>query len=104
EKLASRVGNRRMEAASHWMEHINKELKRVFTHENLITRWHMEIEGDIHGRYVTDMSLISYLQYPLDAFTSLNDIQSHLEENFQVILQRTDAIMAIASRTLEKAA
>lgn len=104
EKLASRVGNRRMEAASHWMEHINKELKRVFTQENLITRWHMEIEGDIQGRYVTDMSLISYLQYPLDAYTSLNDIHSHLEENFQVILQRTDAIMTIASRTLEKAA
>jgi hypothetical protein len=103
-KLKSLVGNRRMEAASHWMEYINAELKRVLTEENLITRWHMEIEGDINGRYVTDMSLISYLQYPLDSFEMLNDIHSHLEKNIQYILQRTDVIMEIASKTLEKAA
>ncbi len=103
-KLKSPVGNRRMEAASHWMEHINTELKRVLTEENLITRWHMEIEGDINGRYVTDMSLISYLQYELDSFRSLNDINAHLEKNIQFILQRTDVIMKIASRTMELAA
>ena len=103
-KLKSQLGNRRMEAASHWMEFINTELKRVLTDENLITRWHMEIEGDINGRYVTDMSLISYLQYGLDSFQSLNDIHAHLEKNIQLILQRTDVIMKIASRTMEKAA
>ena len=103
-KLKSQVGNRRMEAASHWMEFINAELKRVQTDENLITRWHMEIEGDINGRYVTDMSLISYLQYNLDSFQSLNDIHAHLEKNIQLILQRTNVIMKIASRTMEKAA
>ncbi len=103
-KLKSQVGNRRTEAASHWMEFINAELKRVLTDENLITRWHMEIEGDINGRYVTDMSLISYLQYDLDSFQSLNDIHAHLEKNIQLILQRTDVIMKIASRTMEKAA
>ncbi len=103
-KLKSLVGNRRMEAASHWMEYINAELKRVLTKENLITRWHMEIEGDIDGRYVTDMSLISYLQYPLDSFQALNDIHGYLEKNIQLILQRTDVIMKIASKTLEKAA
>jgi len=103
-KLKSQVGNRRMEAAGHWMEYINAELKRVLTDENLITRWHVEIEGDINGRYVTDMSLISYLQYDLDSLPSLNDIHGHLEKNIQLILQRTDLIMKIASRTLEKAA
>ncbi len=103
-KLKSEVGNRRMEAASHWMEFINAELKRVLTDENLITRWHMQIEGDIKGRYVTDMSLISYLQYQLDSFQSLNDIHAHLEKNIQLILQRTNVIMEIASRTMEKAA
>jgi hypothetical protein len=103
-KLKSLVGNSRMEAASHWMEFINAELKRVLTEENLITRWHMEIEGDVNGRYVTDMSLISYLQYELEAFLSLNDIHAHLEKNIQYILQRTDVIIKIASRTLEQAA
>ena len=103
-KLKSQVGNRRMEAASHWMDFINAELKRVQPDENLITRWHMEIEGDINGRYVTDMSLISYLQYNLDSFQSLNDIHAHLEKNIQLILQRTNVIMKIASRTMEKAA
>ncbi len=104
EKLKSTIGNRRMEAASHWMEHINAELKRVFTEENLITRWHVEIEGDFNGRYVTDMSLISYMQYHINSFKSLNDIHAHLEKNIQLLLQRTNVIMKIATRTLEKAA
>ncbi len=103
-KLKSTIGNRRMEAASHWMEHINAELKRVFTEESLITRWHVEIEGDINGRYVTDMSLISYSQFHLDSFDSLNDIHEHLEKNIQLLLQRTDVIIKIAIHTLEKAA
>ncbi len=104
QKLKSTIGNRRMEAASHWMEYINAELKRVFTDENLITRWHVEIEGDIQGRYVTDMSLISYSQFHLDSFKSLNEIHTHLEKSIQLLLQRTDVIMKIATRTLEKAA
>ncbi len=104
EKLKSNIGNRRMEAASQWMEYINSELKRELTEENLITRWHMEIEGDFDGRYVTDMSLISYMQYELDSFKSLNDIHAHLEKNIQVILQKTNVIIKIASRTLELAA
>lgn len=103
-KLESTIGNRRMEAAGHWMEDINKELKRILTEENLITRWHVEIEGDINGRYATDMSLISYLQYHLDEFTTLNDIHRYLEEHLQKILLRTDAIIKIASKTSEAAA
>lgn len=103
-RLDSRIGNRRTEAASQWMEHINKELKRVFTRDNIITRWHMEVGGDIHGRFVTDMSLISYMQYDLHAFDTLNEIHSHLEQNIQLILQRTDTIIDIASKTMEQAA
>lgn len=103
-KLDSAIGNRRMEAASQWMEYINKELKRILTEENLITRWHVEIEGDLKGRYVTDMSLISYMQYDLDEFTTLNDIHVYVEQNLQKILLRTDAIIKIASKTMELAA
>ncbi|MDI6401559.1 hypothetical protein QLX67_06090 [Balneolaceae bacterium ANBcel3] len=104
QKLDSTIGNRRMEAASQWMEFINKELKRILTEENIITRWHVEIEGDLHGRYVTDMSLISYMQYKLDKFTSINEINAYVEQNIQKILLRTQAIMKIASKTLEMAA
>ncbi len=103
-KLESPVGNRRMEAASHWMEFINKELKNLHADGNLITRWHMEIEGDHDGRYVTDMSLISYLQYHLDDFTSLNDVHVYMEENMVKLLQRTGTIICIALKTIEKAA
>ncbi|MBP3192344.1 hypothetical protein [Natronogracilivirga saccharolytica] len=104
DRLDSAVGNRRIEAASQWMEFINKELSIVLNDGNLITRWHVDIEGDIHGRYVTDMSLISYMQYHLDQFSSLNDIHAYLEQNIQLIFQRTGKIIRIASRTVEKAA
>lgn len=104
DRLESTVGNRRIEAASQWMESINKEISKILTEENLITRWHVDIEGDIHGRYVTDMSLISYMQYHLDQFKSLNNIHEYLEQNIQLIFQRTGKIIRIASRTIEKAA
>lgn len=103
-KLDSQIGNRRIEAARHWMKFINQELRVIDTDENLMTRWHMEIEGDIEGRYVTNMSLISYLQYNLEMFTYLNDIHSHVEKNIQIILQRTSAVLKIASKTMEEAA
>ncbi len=103
-KLDSTVGNRRIEAARHWMEDINKELQRNLPQESLITRWHVEVEGDINGRYVTDMSLISYLQYQLDEFTTLNDIHRYLEEHIQKILLRTNTFIKIASKTMELAA
>ncbi len=103
-KLDSQVGNRRMEAAGQWMEYINRELKHVFAEDKLISRWHVEIEGDMHGRYVTDMSLISYMQFDLDHFTTLNDIHVHMEQSIQKVMLRTDAIIKIASRTMELAA
>ncbi|MDG5766545.1 hypothetical protein QA596_03625 [Balneolales bacterium ANBcel1] len=103
-KLDSTVGNRRIEAASHWMEHINRELKKVLSEDNLITRWHVEIEGDLNGRFVTDMSLISYRQIHLEDFKSLNEVHRHVAQNLQNILLRTDEVLKIASRTLELAA
>ena len=103
-KLDSSVGNRRIEAASHWMESINRELKHVFTEDNLITRWHVEVEGDINGRYVTGMSLISYRQFTLDQFYALDDIHRHVEHNIQNILIRTEDLLKIASKTVEIAA
>ena len=104
EKLHSTVGNRRMEAAKQWMDVINREIKSAFAGEDLITRWHVDIEGDLNGRYVTNMSLISYMQYELDAFSTLNDIHLFMEQNMQRIVLKTDSIIKIASKTLEMAA
>lgn len=101
-KLDSSVGNRRIEAASHWMEHINKEIKKLLTEENLITRWHVEVEGDLMGRYVTNMSLISYMQFPIGDLAMLDTIHQFVEKNIQKILLRTDVIIGIAARTMEQ--
>ncbi|MEX2641662.1 MAG: hypothetical protein WD266_13315 [Balneolales bacterium] len=104
ETASSMTGNHRIDTASQWMDNINKEISETLPSDNLITRWHVEIEGDLNGKYLSDMSLISYLQYPLDETSSLNNIHKLVGKNIQQLLVRTNKIVQIAETTLKKVA
>lgn len=98
------TGNQRIEIASQWMDNINKEITASLPTENMITRWHVEIEGDLKGKHLSNMSLISYLQYPLGESGSLNNIHQFVAEKIQQLLVRTNKIIHIAESTLGKVA
>ena len=58
-------GNYRMDFASQWMDLISKR-NLDFGPQSNVTRWHVEIEGDNDGKYLSNIQLISYYQFDLN--------------------------------------
>lgn len=102
--LNDRKGKVRVDAASRWMDVINQKIRGVI-HSDELTRWHVEIEGDTEGRYLSVMSLISYFDYDLDAINNLNDLHAFLGRRLQQILVKTNKVIMVADKSfLEVAA
>src|SRR5699024_332249 len=63
----------RLEHASKWMKKISQKANRLLLEDNIITRWHLEVEGIHNKKHLSSVSLISYFQYTLTHLKSLND-------------------------------
>jgi hypothetical protein len=88
--------NWRLDMASQWMDAMNRRINEVLPADYIISRWHVEIDGDISGRYVSAMSLISYFQFTLDKQNMLNDILDFISKRLQLILVRSNRVVQIA--------
>src|SRR5699024_3012509 len=53
----------RLQRARNWMKVINKQLNKLYGTKDIITRWHIELEGSGNKKYISVLSLISYFQY-----------------------------------------
>ena len=97
-----REGNYRIEQASKWMESISKQIKRNFKNENIVTRWHIEIEGDEQGKYLSSINLISYFQYELSTSEDLNQLQS-MWQTLQGLLLKGSRVISLCDKILARA-
>ncbi|MEX0843759.1 MAG: hypothetical protein WD022_00685 [Balneolaceae bacterium] len=95
-------GNYRIEKASLWMEKISKQVNDLLKEDNIITRWHIEIDGDEHGRYLSAINLISYFQYELTSPKSLNEIQHLVSRKLQNLLLKANKVIYLSDDILEK--
>lgn len=96
--------NWRLDLASNWMDSMNRRIGEVLPADYIISRWHIEIDGDVHGRFLSNMSLISYFQFTLEKQNELNDILDFISKRFQLILVRSNRIVQIATQTAESLA
>jgi hypothetical protein len=104
DSLNDRKGKVRVDAAGKWMDVINKKIRGIIQSDEL-TRWHVEIEGDTEGRYLSVMSLISYFDYELDGICILNDLHTFIGRRLQQILVKTNKVIMVADKSyLEVAA
>lgn len=94
----------RIERASVWMDTINKRIHDTLPADYIISRWHIEVDGDTVGRYLSTMSLISYFQFTLNQMTDLNQILDFISRKLQLILVRSNRIIHIAESSLKSAA
>lgn len=85
----------RVEVASRWMEEINRMINETMPSDYIISRWHIEIDGDSSGRYLSAMSLISYFQFTLTQMSDLTEILDFISRKLQVILLRSNRILQI---------
>ena len=86
-------GNYRIDQASKWMESISKEINALLKSENIITRWHIEIEGDENGKYLSAINLISYFQYELKDLKTVNEVQTFVSRRLQDLLLKANRVI-----------
>jgi len=103
-KLAAQNGNHRLSAASSWMEDISKEVNELLADDDIITRWHIEVEGTESSKYLSAVNLISYFQYTLADLSSLNDVHEFVSKRLQELLVKSKRVLTIADRTLKSQA
>lgn len=103
-QLAAKNGNHRLSAASDWMEEISKEVNELLANDDIITRWHIEVEGTDSSKYLSAVNLISYFQYQLTGLSSLNDVHDFVLKRLQELLVKSSRVLKIADHTLQSQA
>lgn len=99
-ELPGETGNYRIEKASQWMESISKRVNALLRESDIITRWHIEIEGDENGKYLSAINLISYFQYQLDEPKSLNEVNQFVSKRLQDLLLKANKVIYLSDEIL----
>lgn len=102
--LSSSYEDNRIDQASKWMEEINANVNKVLKDDDIITRWHVEVEGDEQGKYLSAINLISYFQYTMNDLKSLNEVHEFVGNTLQKLLNKSNRVLKIADQTLESIA
>ncbi|NGP76877.1 hypothetical protein G3570_09550 [Balneolaceae bacterium YR4-1] len=97
-------GASRLESASIWMEKISSEVNELLAEDDIITRWHVEVEGDEYGKYLSAVNLISYFQYTLTDLKSLNAVHEFVGERLQELLLKSNQVMKISDSIIHDVA
>ncbi|MAL16079.1 MAG: hypothetical protein CL670_12140 [Balneola sp.] len=100
-EIPGEAGNYRIEKASRWMESISKKVNDLLAKDDIITRWHIEIDGDEHGRYLSAINLISYFQYELTSPKSLNEVNQLVSKKLQDLLLKANKVIYLADEILD---
>lgn len=101
-EMPNESGNYRIERASQWMESISKKVNQLLAEDNIITRWHIEIDGDENGRYLSAINLISYFQYELALPSSLNDVTHLVSRKLHDLLLKANKVIFLSDEILEE--
>ncbi|GAB5408663.1 MAG: hypothetical protein BalsKO_10280 [Balneolaceae bacterium] len=101
-KVSNKEGNYRIEEASRWMESISKEINALLKKENIITRWHIEIEGDDNGKYLSAINLISYYQYEFSSPKTVNEVNTYVSRRLQDLLLKAIRVINSCDEILKE--
>lgn len=96
-------GNYRVENSSIWMESVSKDVNQLLAKDDIITRWHVEIEGDQNGKYLSAINLISYFQYQILEPKSLEEVNKLVSRRLQELLFKANKVINISDQILSKA-
>lgn len=95
-------GNYRIEKASKWMEAISGKVNKFLAEDDIITRWHIEIDGDLNGRYLSAINLISYFQYELTTPKNFDEVQSFVSRRIHNLLLKANKVIYISDDALSE--
>lgn len=90
----------RIKAAGEWMDRASKKVNELLISDDIITRWHLEIDGDENGKYLSAINLISYFQFSMAKLESLNEVQSFVTRKLTHLLFKANKIIKIVDQTI----
>ena len=82
--------------AGEWMDRASKKVNELLRSDDIITRWHIEIDGDEHGKYLTAINLLSYFQFAIGELESLNEVHEYVVRKLTHLLYKANRIIKIA--------
>jgi len=94
--------NYRIQKASEWMDQASRQVNELLLTDDIITRWHIEIDGDEDGKYLSAINLISYFQYSFQGLTSLGDVHKYVDRKLTHILYRAKRVVQIVDETVQE--
>ena len=92
--------NYRIQMASEWMDQASKKVNELLISDDIITRWHIEIDGDEYGKYLTAINLLSYFQFSVGELTSLNEVHEYISRKMTHLLYKANRIIKIADTSV----
>ena len=95
------TGNYRLDNAGIWMDSINKQINDILAEDDIITRWHVEVDGDVNGKYLSSINLISYFQYSLDDLDNLPAVQTYVNRRLQDLFLKANKVINQADQILQ---
>ena len=101
-KFKEGKGNYRMDFASLWMDLITQRIQSDFGSQSNITRWHIEIEGDDSGKYLSNIQLISYFQFDLGKTLDMQDLKMFVKKSLKSLLVRSSRVIKISEAIIEQ--
>lgn len=92
--------NYRIQMASEWMDRASKKVNELLISDDIITRWHIEIDGDEYGKYLTAINLLSYFQFSIGDLNSLNEVHNYISRKLTHLLYKANRIIKIADNSV----
>ncbi len=96
--------NDRLKQAGNWMKSINKKVNALLRDDEIITRWHLELEGNGSGKHISLIWLISYFQYSFSHLKTLNEAHQFISKQLESLLVTSKRVREISDNTVENAA
>jgi hypothetical protein len=92
--------NYRIQMASEWMDRASKKVNELLISDDIITRWHIEIDGDQYGKYLTAINLLSYFQFTFDEVDSLIEVHEYVGRKLAHLLYKANRIIKIVDESV----
>lgn len=99
-----RLGDERLKQASIWMQQISHDVNTLLVVDKVISRWHIDIEGDMHGKFISDAMLMAYFNYDLSELRSIEQVDKFVKKRLNYLIYKTGKVIKIARNVLKEAA
>lgn len=94
--------NFRIQKAGEWMNEASEKVNELLISDDIITRWHLEVDGDHDGKYLSAINLISYFQYSFTELKSLKEVHKYVDRKLTHLLYKAKRVVQIVDKTVHE--